>query len=198
MGKIIDVLLPQLPASLVIPTALVLILILMWSRLRQIWQDVLPSYRSYSQEKMRLEILKLRYEIEAIKKSHNLKTIEPPKRELKTIQRRNLGNDTEPVFNRVIYGALGGATISIIKLISVLSTIIANIQTATVYFMAPTIIGAVVGAITLSLFGAMAAFISGSMSRRQAFLIGVAATALAVSALQLIPTTNITPAHSAS
>ena len=52
---------------------LIIIGVLYFSRhTREIFQSLSPAYRRYKREKMDLELLKLRLEIEAIKKAHDL------------------------------------------------------------------------------------------------------------------------------
>jgi hypothetical protein len=47
-------------------------MLLAWPVLSEIWTGVLPSYRRYTREKRRLDLLKTYYEIEAIIKEHEL------------------------------------------------------------------------------------------------------------------------------
>src|SRR5215208_6775233 len=68
MDKLLDVLRPALPSELVIAAALVLLLLLAWPPVREIWQVSIPSHRAYASEKRRLELLKLKLEVEALKK----------------------------------------------------------------------------------------------------------------------------------
>ena len=72
MDQLVESLLPRLPAWLIPPGTVVLLLLLIWPVLREIWTEVIPSYRKYAREKRRLELLKLYYEVEAITKDHEL------------------------------------------------------------------------------------------------------------------------------
>jgi len=72
LDKMLPGLLSPLPAWLVWCLFFVLILLKAWPTIREMFRDALPTYRSYTREKMRLELLKLIYEIEALKKSNQL------------------------------------------------------------------------------------------------------------------------------
>jgi hypothetical protein len=72
MDGIFDKILPKLPAWMIVPIAIFWLFLLAWPVLKEIWFSVIPSYRAYTREQRRLELLKLYYEIEAIKKEHAL------------------------------------------------------------------------------------------------------------------------------
>jgi hypothetical protein len=52
--------------------AALLLAIYSWPRIRELLYDVFPSQRQFRREKQKLELLKLMYEVEAIKKQHDL------------------------------------------------------------------------------------------------------------------------------
>jgi hypothetical protein len=126
--KIFESLLPGLPPWLVPPGAIMLLFLIAWPALREIWTGVIPSYRRYAREKRRLELLKLYYEVEAIKKDHQLSELLPVSSETltATVQTtRHVADETaarvhekELVtlsrWRKFLFGALGGGTISLI------------------------------------------------------------------------------------
>jgi hypothetical protein len=73
-----DSLLLKLPPWLITPAAILALFLLAWPILREIWTEMIPSHRAYAREKRRLEVLKLYYEIQAIKKDHQLGDTPPP------------------------------------------------------------------------------------------------------------------------
>lgn len=77
MDKVLESLLPTLPPGFVVPGAIILLFLIAWPALREIWTGVIPSYRRYAREKRRLELLKLYYEVEAIKTDHQLSELLP-------------------------------------------------------------------------------------------------------------------------
>jgi hypothetical protein len=72
LDKLVEMLLPGTPRWLIVPGTVILLILLAWPVLSEIWTGVLPSYRRYTREKRRLELLKTYYEIEAIRKEHDL------------------------------------------------------------------------------------------------------------------------------
>jgi hypothetical protein len=72
LDKLVETLLPAAPQWLIVPGTVILLVLLAWPVLSEIWTGVLPSYRRYAREKRRLELLKTYYEIEAIRKEHEL------------------------------------------------------------------------------------------------------------------------------
>jgi len=76
MDKLFDLIVPQLPGWSIIPAAAILLFFIAWPTLQAIWKETVPSYRLYTREKMRLELLKLLYEVEALKKDHQLGDME--------------------------------------------------------------------------------------------------------------------------
>ena len=126
MEKIFESLLPGLPPWLVPPGAIMLLFLIAWPALREIWTGVIPSYRRYARERRRLELLKLYYEVEAIKKDHQLSELLPVSSETLTAivqTTRNVPDEsarshekeliTLSRWRKFLFGALGGATISL-------------------------------------------------------------------------------------
>lgn len=65
-------LLPSLPEWLAIPLILIAVFVWLWPKMAGVIRDFRTSSRVHVLEKQRLELLKLRYEIEAIKKENGL------------------------------------------------------------------------------------------------------------------------------
>jgi hypothetical protein len=62
------------------------------------WQDIRSGRKQMQDEQQRLEILKLRYEIEALKAEHSLPTLEsPPAKPVTVIQAARRESDRSPV-----------------------------------------------------------------------------------------------------
>ncbi len=76
MDDIWDPLLSDMPPWLLWPIAAIAAFFFLWPKLRAIWLDVVPSQRAYNRAKKALELEKLLYEIEALKKQHSLRDIE--------------------------------------------------------------------------------------------------------------------------
>ena len=187
MDKLFDALVPRLPTSLAIPAALVLILLLAWPNIRIIWQDIIPFYRSYSREKMRLELLKLRYEIEAIRKKNKLPDLEQHAKGLASIRVIDRAhNFILPTPIKLAAGAVGGLVISIANIVSSLSDLMDKFTNLGGSELIQLFLGFVVASVLVSLIGALAAMISKPTSMQQAFLIGAAAAALLVSSGHLL------------
>ena len=115
MDKLFDVLMPRLPPGAIIPAAVFLIVIFAWSQLRGVWEDLLPSYRAYSRQKRQLALLKLRYEIEALKKTNNLEelAVEPhPSKEVLPSEYRPSTPRLRVGWATFNFGALGGVLVT--------------------------------------------------------------------------------------
>ena len=68
--------LPALPNVVVVPIILVTLVVSLWPRIYQLINDLSASQRAFRTEQQRLELLKLRYEIEALVKTHDIERIE--------------------------------------------------------------------------------------------------------------------------
>ena len=75
MGEIIK-LLAGLPIYIVIPLAVVLVLLLQWNNIASILTEVIPKRRFHQNVKKKMELQKLFYEMEAIRKQHDLEKSE--------------------------------------------------------------------------------------------------------------------------
>ncbi len=75
----ISKLLPSLPEWLLLPIIIVVLIVTLWPTIIQMVQELSSTSRAYAREKQRLELLKLRYEIEAIKKEKDLERIDEEK-----------------------------------------------------------------------------------------------------------------------
>jgi hypothetical protein len=67
--------LPALPVWVSVPILLITLLATLWPKLVQTIRDLSSWDRNYQREKLQLELLKLRYEIEALKKDKGLETL---------------------------------------------------------------------------------------------------------------------------
>ena len=124
MDKLFEALMPRLPPWLIPPGAIVVLLILAWPVLSEIWIVVIPSYRRYAREKRRLELLKLYYEIEAIKKTNQLSELPLVSADNLTQSARTTRNVVDEITRpqekqvaaisnaqKFIFGCFGGAVI---------------------------------------------------------------------------------------
>ena len=124
MEKLFESLQPGLPPWLVPPGAIILLFLIAWPALREIWTGVIPSYRKYAREKRRLELLKLYYEVEAIKKDHQLSELPPIASDTLTAlvqTARNVSDASARPYDKelatisrprkFLFGALGGAAV---------------------------------------------------------------------------------------
>lgn len=65
-----------LPIWVVLPGLIAIWIVTQWPRIRDLLNDVIPSQRAFYREKQRLELLKLKYEIEILRSTNNLENIE--------------------------------------------------------------------------------------------------------------------------
>ena len=68
-------LLPSLPEWISLPIILMVIIVTLWPKILLIIKDLNSSSRVHEREKQKLELLKIRYEIEAIRKENGLDEI---------------------------------------------------------------------------------------------------------------------------
>jgi hypothetical protein len=100
-----DLLKLALPAWLITPAAITALFLLAWPSLRDVWQAIIPSARTYAAEKRRLELLKLRLEIETLReKVPNFQIEVPSTRE---IAPPAISHEMLSLRDRFVYGALG-------------------------------------------------------------------------------------------
>lgn len=65
-----------LPIWVVLPGLIAIWIVTQWPRIRDVLRDMIPSQRAFYREKQRLELLKLKYEIEVLRQTNNLENIE--------------------------------------------------------------------------------------------------------------------------
>lgn len=180
----VDAILPTLPPFLIAPVSILLILIFMWPTLREIWHEVIPSYRLYSRERMRLELLKLAYEIEAIKKTNGLTNDGPSvletlhkvtshavTAEAQTESQRQ-GPAQMPKLQAFGCGCLGGFAVVIFQLVTIdLSNILSN-PSAFVF------VAYLIRVVLLVLMGGLTAIFRNPKTPVEAFMFGLIAPLL--------------------
>jgi hypothetical protein len=125
---ILEALLPKAPSWLLVPGTIILLLLFAWPSLQEIWRGLIPSYRAYAREKRRLDLLKLYYEIEAIKKDHQLVEVPEIQSEalnalLQQLAKPSIVSDKYhgggeapgiSTSQRLLFGALGGILVFIV------------------------------------------------------------------------------------
>jgi hypothetical protein len=129
LENLLEALLPKAPPWLLVPGAVILIFLLAWPSLHEIWTILIPSYRVYAREKRRLDLLKLYYELEAIKKDHQLVEVPPAQSEalnalLLAIDRRPPKVEVIGISSsqKLLFGAFGGALMSLISVLPLLES----------------------------------------------------------------------------
>ena len=158
-----------LPTWATSPVAAFVLFLFIWPRIKQIWYDVMPSHRAYQREKMRLELLKLDYEIAAIKKKNGLPTLRLPaaaKEHKKSRQKKA----TLSLIGGLIFGALGGMCVVFLRF--------ASITGAAEFSNGKFLLGAIVGAVSLVMVSALASWASEPKTRLDAAIRGFAIAAL--------------------
>jgi hypothetical protein len=120
MGDVLQLLTKTLPPQLLAPVAAVLVTLLLWPTLRDVWQSTIPSHRTYTREKRRLELLKLTVEIEALRKQHGLETMGGASEEVYYPVDVPIPKQSQQLSNhwRMLYGTVGGALV-VIPLMSI-------------------------------------------------------------------------------
>ena len=188
MDKLFEALMPQLPPWLIPPGAIIVLLILAWPVLSEIWSVAIPSYRRYAREKRRLELLKLYYEIEAIKKTHQLSELPSVSADNLTQSARTTRNAVDEIARpqekqvaaisnaqKFIFGCFGGAVIlpiSAAGLLEVLDVLRDSPVEVLVVLITPILFVAVLGGVI--------ARITNPKTRGGAFVRGLLAPLLAV------------------
>ena len=184
MDKLFELLQPGLPPWLVPPGAIMLLFLIAWPVLREIWTGVIPSYRRYAREKRRLELLKLYYEVEAIKKDHQLSELLPISSDTLTAivqTTRHVSDelarplDKELVSlsrsRRFLFGALGGAAVFLFG--TLLSLQIFFSMEAWSLQPVAVAAGTISRGIILTLVGAVTALATNPKTPRDAFIRGM-------------------------
>lgn len=169
MKEFFEAIVLQLPPWAIWPVAIIGVLVFAVSTLRDMWKELLPSYRVYSREKRRLELLKLHYEVEAIRKEHQLPE---PKGvgSSKSISRRKKSIGW---ISASMYGGLGGCVMNSIRLFRV-------------FWEMPElgsgayILGLLIGFVTLFTISAVITAVTEPRSKSDAFVRGLAVGAVVV------------------
>lgn len=116
-------LLPSLPQWLSIPLILLTVVAVVWPKVVQTVREGGKQRRAYELEKQRLELLRLRYEIEVLRKQHGLLEILPEVTVSETAPAIASvpQNDIPPLgsFQRFLYGALGAVVPIVLQLVLV-------------------------------------------------------------------------------
>ena len=180
MDKLFDAIVPSLPAWSVIPVAVILLFVLGWPAFHAMWKEIVPSYRLYAREKMRLELLKLLYEVEVLKKEHDLRDMEsalPLK--FRRVARRDTANASAidkqgylPSLEAAGFGMIGG---SIVGLANIFIRLSADFQFFLSEHVSPLFwIGFAVGFGSFMIMGAVGGYLTRPRTRVDAMLRGAA------------------------
>src|SRR5215470_15852599 len=103
-------LLPSLPSWITIPIVLLTVGLSLVPRIYQVFVDLTARSREYKRENERLTLLKLRYEIEALKKDKNLQDLPDGLSDRTPPQASAASADKQLNFlTRFLYGASGAA-----------------------------------------------------------------------------------------
>jgi hypothetical protein len=177
----ISKLLPSLPEWLSLPIIIVVLIVTLWPKIIQMVQELSSTSRAYAREKQRLELLKLRYEIEAIKKEKSLEKIDEeelfPNIEQPTLtaeKRLGVSFDEQLTFWwRFAYGAAG----SLLPIF--LNVLLIDIQVASeigVGYFLGMIVRLIIFAVVSGIGSALLA--KGNANKQMCFLIGLSISLL--------------------
>ena len=141
-----------------IPIVLVTLFVTLWPKIYQVFLDLNADHRAFHQERRRLELLKLRYEIEALRKSHDLAKIpvEQPSAPIPapaapaTERRHSL---PLPIWQRFSFGAIGALIPSVYRILISAAVVDAAAGTG---FLLPSL-GYYIGVVLLCIIGGLAA-----------------------------------------
>ena len=176
MDKLFDLIVPQLPGWSIIPAAAILLFFIAWPTLQAIWKEIVPSYRLYTREKMRLELLKLLYEVETLKKEHQLGDMESllpqrfQQRETKDALTPAEHQKRLPSLEAILFGAVGGSAAN-------MATILFRFVEDNLFLSMLTpmaVIGVLVGVILYGFLGGLIGVFSKPLTRTDAVLRGAA------------------------
>jgi hypothetical protein len=166
-----------LPSWLIAFLAAVLLAISLWPKVHELLNDIFPSQREFRREKQKLELLKLMYEVETIKKQHDLGELAsrlPQSLQsgeiAREIQSVTASTKTKPIslVQRLLFGFLGSA---------VLQTPLVLLLTRQGGPPAP---GDVISLVLLAGLGAGASWLLGSTSIAWSLLHGMTPTFLLI------------------
>jgi hypothetical protein len=178
----IEKVLPILPRWMAIPVILLTILLSLGPQLSKWVSSLTGRSRAYQRERERLSLLKLRYEIEALKKEKGLVDIPEPRLDFPGRSVEENGPAKALGFGRrFLYGALG----TLVPLLLRLS--IELLQTGSGHLVDA---GYMVGVLILALIGglASAAFLRRATSSLLCFLVGLSLVLLLQTALMTATT----------
>ena len=142
-----------------VPIILVTVFVTLWPKVYQVIMDLSADNRRFQNEKQRLELLKLRYEIEAIRKSNGLDQIAadvvpPPLAQAPAIETPLGTGERLSVWKRFGYGAMGGLAPGLYRLLVTLIGIGHSLPGST---PAVEIAATVFALVIMSAFGGVAA-----------------------------------------
>lgn len=184
MDKLWEALLPSIPAWMLWPIAVVGLVLFLWPRIQSILLDFVPSRRAYRRAKEALELQKLRYEIEAIKREHSIEDLgdelpEPLRRDLEAAEPEAPPTPAEPSpqggpssrAKTAISGALGGLLVAVLPFAQ---GGLEGLFDASGAYAAGVLVGVLVRAVLLMALGAVTVHVFRPSSLQQAFLLGAA------------------------
>ncbi len=185
------------PSWVLWPSLALLGIIFIWPQVRNIAVDLIPRNRKFSNAKKALELQKLYFEVEALKKNHGLSESEAlaSGREIydvlfRTDRRDSLVQAAQPpettaptvgVFGRrqrVMYGALGGVIAAFMPFLYDYSTVFAHMDLA-------VLLGMGIRIVLLGLVGGAISFALKSSDKFQAFAIGAAGASAIIGMISL-------------
>ena len=184
--------LPSLPEWISLPIIVVTALVTLWPKIVTVFKDLNRESRAYVSEKQRLELLKLRYEIEAIKKDSELEDITDQYNveSVDIVPEPSQPNETASetyelnIWGRFWFGVAGTAAPILLNLILVDIPLSSNDELSFA-----TILGISLRFIIFALLGGMgSAFLAkGNATKQTCFLIGLSISLL----LSLLLTANV-------
>ena len=186
-------LLPSLPEWISLPIIVFAALVTLWPKITAILKELNRDSRAYASEKQRLELLKLRYEIEAIKKENGLEDIpaeaeDPSNIELEpeTIHADEASTENIKLnfWGRFWFGVAGTAAPILLNLLHLDISQSSNIELSL-----PIILGISLRFVIFALLGGLgSAFLAkGNATKQTCFLIGLSISLL----FSLLITANI-------
>ena len=152
----IDKLLPTLPSWISIPIIVTSLALTLGPKIYELFSQFTSRSRAVKREKDRLDLLKLRYEIEALRKEKNLDLIadplfaEAPQRLLRDygVEAPSTG-ELLSRWKRFLYGALGASVPSLVRLVFSLSEMRLNVVSISAgYFLGVGILAGLGGLVS--------------------------------------------------
>jgi hypothetical protein len=174
----VEKILPILPRWMAIPIILLTIILSLGPQLSKMVSSLTGRSRTYKRERERLSLLKLRYEIEALKKEKGLIDIAEPLPNFPERSVEESGPGKELNFgSRFLYGALGTLVPSFLRLsITLLQPDLSHLINA----------GYIVGILVLALIGGLASavILRRATSSLLCFLVGLSLVLLLQTAME--------------